>query len=110
MLLAGLSEQNKSNFFLRVTLILLNPVPIGVVIGPFKAILFLLIDSITLSGRGVPSFSIQSLPAFCISQLISRLQTESTDKTASVISGPIPSPGINVILCIKIFSYVLIAF
>ena len=45
------------------TLTLRNPVPTGVVIGPFRATLFLRMDSMTSSGRGVPDFSMTPAPA-----------------------------------------------
>ena len=90
----------KSKACLSVTLTLLNPLPTGVVIGPFIAILFFLIDSITWSGNGVLYSSITFRPAFTISQLIS-MPVASTTLTIDLdTSGPIPSPGINVTLYI----------
>ena len=49
----GLKHVNKSSSFLIATFTERKPVPIGVVIGPFNAILFFAIDCNVLSGKGI---------------------------------------------------------
>jgi hypothetical protein len=53
--LEDLTLAKRSKYFLIATLTLLNPVPLGVVVGPFNAILFLFIDSKVSLGKGVPN-------------------------------------------------------
>ena len=99
-LFTGLKFTYRSRVCLSVTLTLLNPFPTGVVTGPFIAILFLFIESITCCGRGVLYLSITPAPASTISQFISTPVAFTTLTIASATSGPIPSPGINVTLYI----------
>ena len=61
--LQGLKLAYKSRAFLNCTLTERKPLPIGVVTGAFNATLFLIIESNTLCGSGVPSCSITSEPA-----------------------------------------------
>ncbi len=89
---------------------LLKPLPMGVVSGPFIATLFFLIDSKTSSGSGVPYLSMTSAPASTLSQFIFASVASTATNIASVISGPIPSPGIKVMLCILFLHEILIGF
>ncbi len=70
--------------------------PIGVVIGPFSAMPFRLIDSIVSGGSGVPASSMTSTPASRTSQSNATPVASSTRRVASVSSGPVPSPGMSV--------------
>ena len=60
---AGRTAANRSRSWRRATFTLRNPVPTGVVIGPFKACRFARIESRTRSGSGVPSSIITAAPA-----------------------------------------------
>ena len=73
-----------------------NPVPTGVAIGPFRAVRFLRIDSMTRSGSGVPSRAATAAPASWMSHSIWAPVAAMTIRAASDTSGPIPSPGISV--------------
>jgi hypothetical protein len=84
---AGRTLANKSNTFRSVTLALLCPVPIGVVVGPFSATLFLAMFLMVLSGSKVPYFSKQPNPISSYSHLISTPLASITCRTASQISG-----------------------
>ena len=88
----------RSSAFRRPTFTLVNPWPIGVVTGRLSATLFLRTESMSATGSAWPVRSNAIRPAACSSHaietpLVSRMRT-----TASVTSGPIPSPGINVIV------------
>ena len=102
--LQGLTFAYRSRALLSPTLTEGKSLPIGVVIGAFSATLFTLMDSKTLGGSGVPSSSTTSAPAVCKSQSILRPDASIILTTASVISGPIPSPLIRVTVVI-IFSF-----
>src|SRR5690606_23518604 len=98
---------NKSSFCRSWTLTLLKPLPTGVVTGPFRAILLRLMDARTESGSGVPSDSTDAAPMESHrSQEKFIPVASSTLNVASVTSGPIPSPGISVI----VYPIVWIAF
>ena len=56
--LIGLTHANKSNFCLILTLIDLNPLPIGVVSGPLIETLYFFIASIVSCGKSSPHISI----------------------------------------------------
>ena len=71
----------------------------GVVSGPLSATLFLLIDSIVASGMVVPNFSKAYAPIICVSHSISTPEASIILTVAAMISGPMPSPGIKVIIC-----------
>ncbi len=73
-----------------------KPVPIGVVIGPFRATPFAFTDASVSSGSGVPASSITSTPAWCTSHSSSTPVASRTRRVASVSSGPVPSPGMRV--------------
>ena len=60
---AGRTAANRSSPCRRATLTLRNPVPTGVVIGPFRAVRLDSIDRMTRSGSGVPSRSRAASPA-----------------------------------------------
>jgi hypothetical protein len=81
-------------------LTLRKPWPTGVVIGPLMATSFALIESITESGSGVPAVSMMSTPASRTSQSKSTPVASRTRLVASAISGPVPSPGMNVTRCV----------
>ena len=76
-----------------------KPVPIGVVIGPFSAILFAFTEASVSSGSGVPACSITSTPACRTSQSKATPVASRTRRVASVSSGPVPSPGMRVTRC-----------
>ena len=77
-----------------------KPVPIGVVIGPFSATPFRLIDSsVSSAAAGCPPSSITSTPACWTSQSNATPVASSTRRVASVSSGPVPSPGMSVTRC-----------
>ena len=94
--LQGRTFAYKFKSFLNWTFTERNPLPIGVVIGAFNATLFSFIESSTRWGNGTPSFSITSNPAVWISHSIGTFASFMILTTASEISGPIPSPLINV--------------
>ena len=76
-----------------------KPPAIGVTIGPFNATLLRLIDSKVELGKSWPHFSSASCPAIAASHSISTPVASMHLLAARVTSGPIPSPGIKVILC-----------
>src|SRR5579871_1016512 len=78
-----------------------KPVPIGVVIGPLRATLFLRMLSTTFGGSGVPAVSMISTPASTTSQLNATPVASRTFFAAATSSGPVPSPRISVTLCAK---------
>ena len=94
--LQGRRHANRSSSLRSATFTDLNPDPTGVVIGPFMASPRSLIESMTRSGSGVPSLSYTSAPASCQSHSNSTPVASSTRRTASDISGPVPSPGMKV--------------
>src|SRR5271167_1540343 len=76
-----------------------NPPPIGVVTGPLSPTWVRSMDSVSSFGMYSLYFSNASAPAMKVSHsnftpVASRMRT-----VAWVTSGPIPSPGIRVILC-----------
>src|SRR6266536_2482519 len=68
----------------------------GVLSGPFSATRVRVIESITSSGNGVPRALRDESPARILSHLGRKPAASTIRTTASVISGPTPSPGINV--------------
>src|ERR1700733_12047919 len=87
-----------SNFFRSATLMLAKPPPTGVVTGPFRATRVRSIDSVNSLGMYSPDFSYASAPTAKASHsnftpVASRMRT-----VARVTSGPMPSPGMSVIL------------
>src|SRR5688572_32627914 len=90
----------RSSALRRPTFTLVKPLPTGVVIGPFNAILFLAIESSSGCGSVVPCSLKASAPAENDSHSGVNPAASSTRTTARVTSGPIPSPGINVIVLI----------
>src|SRR5437899_3175880 len=97
--LTGRTSAYRSSDWRNATFTLRKPLPIGVVIGPFSATLFLRTDSRTLSGSGVPNSAIAASPARCTSQSNSTPVASRTRTVASHISGPTPSPGMSVTAC-----------
>src|SRR5262245_36955051 len=74
----------------------------GVVMGALRATLLALIDSRTRGGTP-PSASMTSIPHSCTSQSIFTPVALMHCLVASAISGPTPSPGINVTLYMSHF-------
>src|SRR6266545_656993 len=68
----------------------------GVLSGPFSATRVRVIESINSSGNGVPRALRAASPARILSHLGRKPAASTTRTTASVISSPTPSPGINV--------------
>src|SRR2546430_2111210 len=90
----------RSRAFRRPTLTERKPPPTGVVIGPLSATPVRRIESSVWSGKGFPpNWSITSAPACCTSQSNSTPVASRTRRVASVSSGPVPSPGVNVASC-----------
>src|SRR5918992_369872 len=77
------------------------PEPTGVVVGPLMAMPLSRMESSVRSGRGLPSSSYTSTPASWKSQSNSTPVASSTRLVASASSGPVPSPGMKVTLCVK---------
>src|SRR6267378_663986 len=90
-----------SSAFRRPTLTLVNPPPTGVVTGPLSATLFRRIDSSSSPGSVAPYCSTASTPAGYDSHSASSPAVSRILTTAPVTSGPIPSPGMSVIVCVK---------
>src|ERR1700674_1602621 len=97
--LTGRTSAKRSSSCRSATLTLRNPLPIGVVIGPLRATLFLRIDASTCSGSGVPNSAMEASPAWWTSQSNSTPVASMTRTAASQISGPTPSPGMRVTEC-----------
>src|SRR5438874_13052934 len=68
----------------------------GVLSGPFNATRVRVMESSSSSGNGVPCSLRAASPASILSHLGRKPAASTTRTTASVISGPTPSPGINV--------------
>src|ERR1700676_211807 len=94
--LTGRTRAKRSSSWRSATFTLRNPLPIGVVIGPLRATLFLRIEASTCSGSGVPNSAIDASPACWTSQSNSTPVASMTRTVASQISGPTPSPGMRV--------------
>ena len=73
------------------------PVPTGVSVGPLRASLFFRIDSSTRGGRAEPSLPIAEAPAISVCHSNPSPVAVKTRTAAATTSGPMPSPGINVI-------------
>src|SRR5579859_2168480 len=106
--LMGRKLAKRSKVLRSVTLMLLKPPPMGVVTGPFRASLLRSIESYSSLGIYSPLISNASAPAAKRSHshlipVASRIRI-----TACVTSGPMPSPGISVTLCL--FISVVISF
>ncbi len=93
---AGRTAANRSSSCRSATFTLRKPVPTGVVMGPFRAVLVVSIERKTRSGSGVPSRPITPAPASWRSHSTSTPLADRTDRAASATSGPMPSPGISV--------------
>ena len=78
----------------------------GVVNGPFRAILTSLILSKVSSGSVSPCFSKAPAPASMTSQFMDTPAASITFCAAAVTSGPIPSPGIKTALCDFVFAII----
>src|ERR1051325_3865539 len=79
-----------------------KPVPTGVVTGPFSATLLARMESSTSCGSGSPKRLIASAPTKYLSHSMSTPAHSMMETTAAVTSGPMPSPGRSVILCLAI--------
>ncbi|PYS59877.1 MAG: hypothetical protein DMF76_15260, partial [Acidobacteria bacterium] len=82
-----------------------KPLPTGVAIGPLSPILLRLMESSNSSGRVWPNLSSACWPAMCSSHSICTREASMMRTTADATSGPMPSPGISVIRCIKLNPY-----
>ena len=82
----------------RPTFTLRKPEPTGVVMGPLMATLVSLTESMTACGSGVPYFSMTSAPASTSIHSICTPVAATATLVAAMISGPIPSPGMQVTL------------
>src|SRR5690606_18838033 len=78
------------------TLTLRYPSPIGVASGPLRQTPWVRIDSRVKAGSGSPCSWAQRAPAGCSSQVIGAPVASIARTVADTISGPIPSPRINV--------------
>ena len=101
----GRKFAKRSNCLRRVTLMLLNPPPMGVVTGPLSATLLRAMESLRSAGMYSPKISKASAPAAKRSHshlmpVASRMRT-----TACVTSGPMPSPGMRVTLWVFDFRH-----
>src|SRR5258708_81836 len=97
--LTGRRLEKRSRALRNPTFTLVNPSPIGVVTGPFKATLLRATDSRSCGGSDWPKRLNAMTPASWGSQSISTPATVRMRTTAAVTSGPIPSPGIRVMVC-----------
>src|SRR5688572_1213492 len=77
-----------------------KPVPMGVVTGPFNATLLRMMESRTSCGSGSPERVSASAPTKYFSHSTSTPAHSMICTTAAVTSGPMPSPGSRVILCL----------
>src|SRR5262245_57637478 len=68
--------------------------------GALRATLVRRHDSMTLSGIGVPSLAITSVPASCSSHRTETPEASMHILAASASSGPTPSPRISVTSCV----------
>ena len=93
----------RSSVWRKVTFTDLKPLPMGVPMGPLRATRFFWIESSTSCGSVVPAFSATPAPALCTSQSMATPEASSTRWVAAHTSGPMPSPGINVMVCFKCF-------
>src|SRR5215208_4379926 len=89
----------RSSALRNLTFALTNPVPTGVITGPLRAILVRLIESNRSCGSGSPNLDSASAPTTNDSHSASMPAARRTETVAPVTSGPMPSPGISVILC-----------
>src|SRR5688500_18532184 len=90
---------NRSSAFRRPTCTLVNPPPTGVVTGPLSATLLRRIESSSSSGSVEPWRSSASTPARWDSHSTCRPALSRILTTAPLTSGPMPSPGMSVIVC-----------
>src|SRR5258708_932310 len=74
----------------------------GVVTGPFSATLLARMESSTSRGSGSPKRARASEPTKNFSHSTSTPEHSMIDTTEAVTSGPMPSPGRRVILCLAI--------
>ncbi len=82
----------------RPTFTLVKPSPMGVVTGPLSATRVRFTESSSSTGSAVLWRSKATMPASWRSQSMATPATCRMRSTASVTSGPMPSPGINVIV------------
>ena len=75
-----------------------KPEPTGVVTGPLMAMPVWAMESSTCCGSGVPCSSMTPAPAFTTFQSMSTPAAAMTRCMQEVISGPMPSPGMRVMV------------
>ena len=97
---AGRTLAYRSKRLRSSTLIELKPSPTGVVNGDFSAMRFLRIESMVAAGSSSPCFSSATRPASANSYCRPSCMVSSTCRVASMISGPMPSPRITVIVVV----------
>ena len=99
--MTGRTLAYRSNSFRIATLMERNPELEGVVSGPFRATPVCRIESRVSLGSGSSTASSAATPPSWWSYSNSAPASRSTASVASVTSGPIPSPGITVIVLVK---------
>ena len=99
-LLAGRTLAYRSKRLRNSTLIELKPSPTGVVSGDFNAMRFLRMESMVAAGSSSPCFSSAAKPASANSYCRPSCIASSTCRVASMISGPMPSPRMTVIVVV----------
>src|ERR1039457_778746 len=93
---AGRTFAYKSNACRSATLIERNPFPSAVSSGPFSASLVRRMLSSVVTGSGSLTAATAAAPASWRSHVMPARAASSRRTVASVIEGPIPSPGISV--------------
>jgi hypothetical protein len=97
--LAGRTAANRSSSWRSATLMLRNPEPTGVVMGPLMATRDSRIDFSVSSGRRSPCSARATEPAWRSVHSMPETVASRTCRAAADTSGPMPSPGISVTRC-----------
>src|SRR5438132_8646722 len=98
---AGRRFAYRSNSLRSATFTERKPVPSSVVSGPLRATRLRRTDSSASLGNGVPCFAIAGMPISWTSPSIFTPVASIARRVASTISGPVPSPGIRVIVWVS---------
>src|SRR3546814_19204593 len=98
--LAGRTLAYRSKRLRNSTLIEEKPPPTGVVSGLFRATRFLRIESMVAAGSNSPDLSSATRPASANSYCRPTSSASSTCSVASMLSGPIPSPRLTVMVSV----------
>src|SRR5438309_2378401 len=99
---AGRRFAYRSNSLRSATFTERKPLPSSVVRGPLRPTLLRRMDSRAAGGNGVPHFAIAGTPISWRSHSTFTPVASIARRVASTISGPVPSPGMRVILCVAI--------